>query len=240
VRVVGFDTSTAATTAAILDEPAGIALSLRDDPPRRARPGHTALLMAQVVELLEQTGTRWNEVDRIAVGVGPGTFTGLRIGVATARALGAARGVPLSGISSLEALALGIASAGEPDPGYVLVAIDARRGEAFVAAWRTEDRRLAERVVAPVAAGPESLAQLVQKLAAPVLAAGSGALEFRSVLEHAGAVVPDPDAQVHRVDAICHCRLALVAPAQPLTEIVPEYLRPADAELARRVNPADQ
>ena len=75
-----------------------------------APPAHSAELLPALAGLLERAGTGWDEVTAIAVGVGPGTFTGLRIGVATARGLGQALGVPLHPVSSLEALAAGIAA----------------------------------------------------------------------------------------------------------------------------------
>jgi tRNA threonylcarbamoyladenosine biosynthesis protein TsaB len=84
VIVLGLDTATRATAVALLDTDSGEAVQRRDDPPAGARPRHTTRLMALVVEVLGAAGARWADVDRIAVGVGPGTFTGLRIGVATA------------------------------------------------------------------------------------------------------------------------------------------------------------
>ena len=72
---------------------------------------HSQELLPELERLLGESGTGWSDVESIAVGVGPGTFTGLRIGVATARALGQALGVRLQPVSSLEALAVGVAPA---------------------------------------------------------------------------------------------------------------------------------
>ena len=104
--VLGLDTATA-STAVGLGLADGTVLERRDDPPPGARPGHATRLLAMVAELLEQAGSSWEEVQRIAVGVGPGTFTGLRVGVATARGLAHSRSIRLVGVSSLQALALG-------------------------------------------------------------------------------------------------------------------------------------
>ena len=101
MKVLGFDTATRATTVALLDTDRGEAIERRDDPPPGARPRHTTRLLALVVEVLDAAGVSWADVDRIAVGVGPGTFTGLRIGVATARALARAREIELVGVSTL-------------------------------------------------------------------------------------------------------------------------------------------
>ena len=111
-RSSGFDTSMPVTTACVIPdggEPVGT------PPPsaaRRlpARPTHSAELLPLLAGLLERAGTRWDDVRAIAVGIGPGTFTGLRIGVATARGLAQALGVPLHPVSSLEALAAGLAA----------------------------------------------------------------------------------------------------------------------------------
>jgi tRNA threonylcarbamoyladenosine biosynthesis protein TsaB len=235
VRILAFDTATGATTVAFVDSVAGTRLEARHDPPPGERPGHTTELVALIAEVLERAGGGWEGVELLAVGVGPGTFTGLRIGVATARALARAREIPLVGVSSLHALALGaIDEAGER---AVLAVIDARRGEAFAAAWQGE-----ERVLEPSALGPEALAQAVERLAgtrrdargeAP-LAVGDGALRFTAQLEMAGAELPPPSSRLHRISAINHCRLAAGLRDTSQDEVEPAYLRAPDAEIAYR------
>jgi tRNA threonylcarbamoyladenosine biosynthesis protein TsaB len=240
VRIVAFDTASAATAVALCDADAGLALEARDDPVPGQRPGHTSRLMPLIAELLDRAGGGWPSVERIAVGVGPGTFTGLRIGVATARALGQALGVPLVGVSTLEAVALNsTARGGGVVPGVagvrtVLAVLDARRGEIFVAAWRLVDGALGDRVLAPQAILPERALALLGDLPPPVLAIGPGAVDFRDQLERSGAVIPREDSELHRVTAISHCRLASAASPTDPTELVPQYLRMPDAELALR------
>lgn len=229
MTTLGFDTATPATAVALWDPARGLALEARDDPPPGAKPGHAARLLELIVELLAQGGIGWSEVERIAVGIGPGTFTGLRIGIATARGLALARGVGLVGISTLEALASGAAPAAAG--GAVLAVLDARRGEAFAAAWRSPEPAP---IVTPRALPPDGLAELVSELGAGVLVTGDGAIKFREVLEAAGASVPEDDSQLHRVIALNHCRLAGDRPAMAPDEIRPEYLRLPDAELTRR------
>lgn len=131
MRILGFDTATAATTVALLETDPEHALEQRDDPPPGARPGHASQLLPLVQRLFDQAGVGWAEIDRIAVGIGPGTFTGLRIGLATAQALAASSDTPLVGVSTLAALAAA-AHDTEPDA-TTLAVIDARRGEAFAA-----------------------------------------------------------------------------------------------------------
>lgn len=221
MRILAFDTATPLTSVALLGE--GVDLSAVDDPPAGARPGHAQRLLALIHQLLEQAGSGWEELDRIAVGTGPGTFTGLRIGIATAQALAAASGTPLVGVctlQSLESAAQAALATAQP----VLAVIDARRGEAFVAGDG----------LAPSVLTPEALGEVAGDGAGNgVIAVGDGALKFRSVLERAGAHVPEDAAAVHRVSAREHCRLAELA--QPVADgrVEPLYLRLPDAEVAR-------
>jgi tRNA threonylcarbamoyladenosine biosynthesis protein TsaB len=212
---------------ALWDPAVGLELELRDDPAPGERPGHATRLLPLLADLLERAGGGWEAVDRIAVGIGPGTFTGLRIGVATARALAGARELPLVGVSSLEALAAGA------EGNLVLAVIDARRGEAFAAAWHGK-----ELVLEPSALRPGALAEEARRLAAArgaaPLAVGDGALRFSEQLEVAGAVVPPPDSRAHRINAINHCRLAAGLPATSPAQVEPAYLRAPDAEIAYR------
>jgi tRNA A37 threonylcarbamoyladenosine modification protein TsaB len=108
--------------------------------------------------------------------------------------------------------------------------IDARRGEVFAAAWSRERRRL----LAPCAIAPPALAEQVPNLGAALLAVGDGAIEFRPILERSGAQIPEDRSDLHRVTAINHCRLAGGLPESPPDQIVPDYLRLPDAEIARR------
>jgi tRNA threonylcarbamoyladenosine biosynthesis protein TsaB len=219
--ILGIDTATASTAAAVWS-PAGPAREARDDPAFGQRPQHAGRLLALIEEVLE--GTSWGEVERIAVGVGPGGFTGLRHGIATARALAQGRGLPLAGVSSLEALARGA----QPEAGEraVLAVIDARRGEVFAAAWQGE-----ERLLEPVAIAPGQLAAKLGagRLAGP-LAAGDGAVRFREQLERAGAAVPDDRSPAHRVSAIEICRLGAAGDVTDRDRLVPDYRREPDAK----------
>jgi tRNA threonylcarbamoyladenosine biosynthesis protein TsaB len=227
VRILGFDTATRATAVGLTD--AAGEREARDDPPPGERPRHTTRLMALIVEVMEARGVGWDEIDRIAVGVGPGTFTGLRVGIATARALARAREIPLVGVSTLQSLALGAASeSGESD--LVLAVLDARRSEVFAAAWSAKGTALLD----PVAVAPERLAEMIVERAWSPLAIGEGAIEFRAILERSGAQIPADSSQVHRVSAINHCRLARTQIGRAPDEVGPEYLRLPDAEIARR------
>ncbi len=219
MRILALDTATAATVAALVDGATGLALEARDDPPAGARPSHAGALLGLVEEVLARSGEGWAGVDRLAVGLGPGTFTGLRIGVASAQGLARGRGLALVGVSTLASLALAAAAAGEASGCPPLAVIDARRGEAFAGGPG----------VAPCVVTPAQLATL----APGRLAVGDGAIQFREALEAAGATVPEDASALHRVSALWHCRLAETAAPAPLAAIQPEYLRVPDAELKR-------
>ncbi len=216
--ILGLDTATAATAAAAW-APGRDGAERRDDPPPGARPRHSERLLALVEEVLAAAGGGWKDVERIAVGVGPGGFTGLRLGVATARALAQARGLPLAPVSSLEALARGAGPLGEGRP--VTAVIDARRGEAFAAAWEGEAL-----VLAPAAYTPEDLAT---RLPAGALAVGDGAVRFRQPLERAGASVPADGSPAHRVSALWVCRLGAAVEPAGRDALLPDYRREPDA-----------
>jgi tRNA threonylcarbamoyladenosine biosynthesis protein TsaB len=236
MRILGFDTATRATTVALLDTDTDEVSERRDDPEPGARPRHTTRLMTLVVEVLESAGVDWPAVDRIAVGVGPGTFTGLRIGVATAHALARARDIPLVGVSSLHALARGAVEADDVGEDSVGAVIDARRGEVFAAGWATGEVAHAAAVplLEPRALAPDALAQAIAATGRTWLAVGDGAVEFRAVLERLGARIPERDSGRNRVSAVQHCRLAAeLAPVAP-DGVRPEYLRLPDAEITLR------
>lgn len=223
--VLGFDTATPATVVGLLDDAApGEASERRHDPAEGERPGHAAQLLALANELLEERGIGFEDVDRIAVGLGPGTFTGLRIGVATARALAQAAGAQIVGVSTLRALAAA-AEPHAPSGAGVLAVIDARRREVFAAGWRQ-----GRQVLDPVAIAPAALAERLHVSGENWLAVGDGALRFRSDLEGSGCLAAPDRSPLHGVAAGLICRLALEAPQAVAHDlVVPDYLRPPDA-----------
>ena len=234
--VLAFDTATADTVVA-LGRPGLPVLGARHQPAPGERPGHVGQLLGLAAGLLTEAGLGWPDVDRIGVGTGPGTFTGLRIGVTTARGLAQAGGQELVALSTLQALALGAVaeegtgsapSAGgdaAPEPERsVLACLDARRGEAFVAAWRGARRLLSPRALAPAA-----LASLLDAAPGPWWAVGDGSVRFRAELEAGGAHVPADGSVQHHVGAAELCALALRAKPLAREQLVPAYVRPPDA-----------
>jgi tRNA threonylcarbamoyladenosine biosynthesis protein TsaB len=256
VIVLGCDTATSSTVVGLRLED-GSTLQARDDPdrtPPTRRPGHTTRLLPIADELLTRANIGWRALERIAVGLGPGTFTGLRVGVATARGLAQSLGIELVGFSSLRALAEGshtdIAATDPASRGgtNVLAVLDARRGEAFAAAYLLTDRGSAEELVAPSALAPEDLAGILARAEAhregdeaqqgrehlgPWRAIGDGAVRFRSHLEAVGVTVPPDSSPLHLVSAVAICDLGARGEAVASYEaIVPDYRRRPDAEIA--------
>jgi tRNA threonylcarbamoyladenosine biosynthesis protein TsaB len=167
----------------------------------------------------------WKEVTAIAVGLGPGSFTGLRVGIASARALATTTGLPLLGVGTLDALGRGL---GETDgeEGPRLAVLDARRGEAFAALYSASGGRL----WGPWVGAPEELGERVAVMPEPPLAGGSGALRFRRELTARGARVPDDADAVHRVAARHLCALAEAGAGSEGESLTPIYMRVPDAE----------
>ena len=219
--VLGIDTATAESAVAVA-RGEELVFERAAEPGADGRPRHAAALLAEVEAALGAAGG-WAGVGLIAVGVGPGTFTGLRIGIATARALAHAAGLPLRPVSSLAALAAGIEARER------LALIDARRGEVFGALHEADSSVVWE----PFVAAPESVGQRVASLSRAPLAAGDGSLRFRAEFEAAGVEVrPDAD-PAHRMAARHVCTLAAeVTPGWP-EQVNPIYLRRPDAEVWR-------
>jgi tRNA threonylcarbamoyladenosine biosynthesis protein TsaB len=262
--VLGFDTATSATTVA-LRLADGHVVELRDDPAAGAHPGHATRLLEMSRELLTEADVAWSAVDRVAVGVGPGTFTGLRVGVATARGLAQSLAAELVGVSSPRALALAafaadakpavgasvdvVAEAGADvgartgahvgtDADAVLAVIDARRGEAFAAAYEPGGDGLPRELMPPRALAPQLLASVLADAEDAAggrrrwLAVGDGAVRFREQLDTAGAHTPPDSSPLNRISAAAICELGARATAASIDGLVPDYRRRPDAELA--------
>jgi len=195
--VLAFDTATEVATSALLDGEEVLG----------ERSSRAVTVLEDVDALFRQAGARPVDLEGIAVGVGPGSFTGVRIGLATARGLSLALAVGVAGVSTLDALAAGA-------PGALPV-IDARRREIFVAD--------------PV---PRALAPDALELEPGTLCVGGGAVRYRAILEAAGAVVPPDEDERHVPRARFHAALASAFGPAELVE--PIYVRVPDADRALR------
>ncbi len=239
MALLAFDTATAGCAVCVLLAD-GQALEERPDPARLfTQPAHTRELLPAVARVLDAAAIGFGDLTGVAVGVGPGAFTGLRIGVATARAIASARDVALTPVSSLAALAKtavdGLpAGAGQNDPPSAVLAVnDARRREFFCAAYAADGAALAADSVCDAAA----VTALARRLAAggqPVWAVGDGAVLLRDELMAAGAEVPADNDPRHVIGAVSVARLATAIAPVAVSAVWPNYIREPDAKESTR------
>ncbi|HEX6602389.1 MAG TPA: tRNA (adenosine(37)-N6)-threonylcarbamoyltransferase complex dimerization subunit type 1 TsaB [Solirubrobacterales bacterium] len=220
--VVGFDTATVDTVACAWRDGEVLHESQLGLSPQ-GRPRHATGLLGEVEQAVAAAGG-WEQVDLLAVGLGPGSFTGLRVGIATARGLGVSLGLPARGVCTLDALAAGIDEAGSA--GERLAVLDGWRGEVFAALYSPTGQRIWE----PAVYRPEELAARIADLAEPPWVAGSGAVRFRQELAQGGVRIADDSDPVHRVAGRHICALAAAAGGEDRDGLAPIYLRPPDAE----------
>ncbi len=190
--------------------------------------GASEALLPGAHAALALAGVDLGEVERILVGVGPGTFTGIRIALAAARALALATGAALSKNSTLAALAAPASvSMEEPD---VLAVLDAKRRQVF--AQRFAGGQVPEEILC---VAPEELPAPDKSLRERTLLVGDGAVRYRATLSGLGRIPPDAS-PLHRVTAMGHVLSADLSPVSA-REVVPLYVREPDAEVRRDLNP---
>jgi tRNA threonylcarbamoyladenosine biosynthesis protein TsaB len=179
--------------------------------------------------LLSAAGTSVREIEGIVVGVGPGGFTGLRIGIATALGLGQALRVPVTGASSLEALALGIAEVA-PEGAVVAPVLDARRRELFAAAYRTAPGGDLEELLGPSALPAGDLAGILSELGEEVWLGGEGVEAGGGELVGPALHALPAGSAAHRIRAAALARRVTAGAGLPAR---PVYARLPDAEVNR-------
>ncbi|MGI8460870.1 MAG: tRNA (adenosine(37)-N6)-threonylcarbamoyltransferase complex dimerization subunit type 1 TsaB [Solirubrobacterales bacterium] len=197
------------------------------------RPRHASVLL-EAIEAAVEAGGGWERVGRIGIGVGPGSYTGMRIGIATGRALAQARELPAVGVGTLTALALGIAGRAEARGRVCLAVGDARRSEIFAQLHDDRGTPLSD----PAVLAPDRLAGWLAEIGGKPLsngverplAAGSGALRFARELEVAGVKVLPAGDPAHRLAPRHLCTLTAEGAGVAPSEIRPVYLREPDAK----------
>jgi tRNA threonylcarbamoyladenosine biosynthesis protein TsaB len=205
---------------------------------------HAERLAPAIEEVCALSGCTLADVDALAVDVGPGLFTGLRVGVATAKALGQALGLGIVGVSSLDILAAGArAAAGPVRSARVVAVVDARRGEVFAAAYTfgtgTGDVDPGDvRDDRSEALTPDELAAWLGTLAAdgPVLVVGDGVVRYRELIAPLTGVDADLAGDVSAPSPAVLARLAARrldagVVSMPAGDLVPDYRRHADARI---------
>jgi tRNA threonylcarbamoyladenosine biosynthesis protein TsaB len=220
VLILALDASTPVTTVAVARSNTREVLAEVSTTGR----GASESLLPAINDAFDLAGEELGSVGLVLAGVGPGTFTGIRIAAATARALSAGTGVALSKNSTLAALAAPALSCSED----VLAVLDARRGQVFA-------RRYSE-------AGPTTGIYCLRPEEMPVqgapLLVGDGAVRYRRGLSDLGRIPPD-SSPLHRVTAAGHVTSADLVVVGP-EDIVPIYVREPDAEVRRDLNPWSQ
>ena len=228
MTVLGIETTTERLSAALITDDRRIFERHED-----SRSAHCELLATFITVLTGEAGIPLEAVDGVAVSVGPGSFTGLRIGIATAMGLAYGLGVETCGIGTLEALAWNTGLR----EGLVCPLIDARRAEAYAAVFRM-GRGRPETIVEPAAAPVAGLAALLSGLREPVTITGPAALKFRPMLEIADApplIFFPPEAAKPSAIAVAQLGILVFGAGEGYgpAELQPVYLRRSDAELAK-------
>jgi len=223
VLLLGLDTATPAVTVALHDGVQPLAQLVTVDAHR-----HAELLAPAIAKAVAYAGAAQRDLTGIVAGVGPGPYTGLRVGLVTARVLGAALGIPVYGLCSLDAIAADVVAGGDEElHGDFLVATDARRRELYWARYDSAGRRIF---------GPE-VSRPAEIPAAGLAAAGEGPMLYPELLPKGlGPAYP-------AAATLCRIAVAAIAAGDPDKVLLPPeplYLRRPDARepgTPKRVTP---
>jgi tRNA threonylcarbamoyladenosine biosynthesis protein TsaB len=225
MRILAVDTATPWESIAILEED-----SIRAECLIKAGASHSACLLPAVEHMFHQCFLSPKDVDAYAVGIGPGSFTGLRIGVASVQGMAMAWGKPAVGIPTLDAMARAFSCTAMP----VCPLIDARRGEVFAAVYRPDVYGALARSTPFLALAPQSLPSILAD--ETVLFVGDGLVLYRQTIQQAlgeRALFAPPETWYPRASVIGRMALDLLksGKADPLAPLIPIYVRPSDAEI---------
>lgn len=228
--ILGIESATAQVGCAIGGHE-GVLASAHSARPRR----HAESLAPQIEFALSQAQIDISEISVVAVDIGPGLYTGLRVGIATAMATAFGLNVPMIGISSLDLLAFPVRHTRR----LIAATIDARRGELFTALYRQVPGGM-QRVTEPKVVTPDELFADLQAASTECLVVGDGALRYKEMLggitkvEIADESLAYPSAS--SLVALAHARALREEFVQP-AEITPLYLRRPDAEVNWQTRP---
>jgi tRNA threonylcarbamoyladenosine biosynthesis protein TsaB len=224
LKILAIETATPSVGCALWDDDGPVASFML-----LARQRHAEVLMPAIDELCRQAGWTVADLTGVAVDRGPGLFTGLRVGVTTARTIATACRAPAAGVNSLEALA----HPHRRRTGLIAPVVDARRGEVYWALYDADGASLRE-LRPPAVISPETLATELAGLDGTALAVGDGALRYKEVLLSSGAIIGDESEMWPSVLAVAELgalRLAIAGPGRPDELPAPLYLRQADVRI---------
>ena len=226
--ILAFETSAKAASVALMENG-----TLLGESYQNTGLTHSQTLMSMAEDLLDACGKTPQQVDAVAVAAGPGSFTGVRIGVAAAKGFAWGKEIPCYGVSTLEAMAhnLGVWN------GFVVPTMDARRSQTYTAIFHAEGGKLT-RILDDCAISFEELGNLLKSCKEPIFLVGDGAvLCYNTLLEAVPGLVLPPEHQLHQRAA----GVALVAQQQmdaglpgDGASLTPNYLRLSQAERERQ------
>jgi tRNA threonylcarbamoyladenosine biosynthesis protein TsaB len=227
MRMLAIETATPAQSVVLLEDDRLLAEASYD-----AQGSRGGLLLPTVDQVLRMAGVAAKDLDAVAVSIGPGSFTGLRVGLATAKGLALGTGATVVGVSTLEALAAAYEPAAEIT---ICTLLDAYRGEVYLAVFKRRAGRL-ERLRTDAVLAPEAVKESLADVEHPVHLIGNGVARYHRQLEAAlGNRVRVTEIGLGAVpSAAVVARLGrkqLAEGTRPDAEVVPVYLRRTEAEV---------
>lgn len=223
MRILALDTATRTCSVAVVDDRSVLAEETNAD-----EKTHAVLIIEMIQRVITKSALKLSQIDGFAVGRGPGSFTGLRIGIATVKALAVSLEKPVAGVSDLEALAAQAGSSAE----WVCPLMDARKGEVYCSNYRIRNGTLQRVSAVRVAA----IDEVLEDVSVPSVFIGGGASLYREkIIERLGsqAVFVPPEQNIIRASTIGRLSLDRLkrGDGDDISRLVPEYIRKSDAEL---------
>ena len=227
MKILAFETSAKAASVALTQEG-----KLLGESYQNTGLTHSQTLMVMAQDLLQQCGVAISQLDAVAVANGPGSFTGVRIGVAAAKGLAWGAELPCVGVSTLSAMAVGLGAW----QGYVCPVMDARRSQVYNALFHVDCGKYT-RIREDRAISLQELGEDVKNLSQPIFLVGDGSvLCYNTLLEAVPALVLPPEHRMHQRAvgvALEAQRMMHEGAIPPAAELVPNYLRLSQAERER-------
>lgn len=242
MKVLGIDTATATASVALVDDGRLVGEAVHPNGSgadgariRLEKPNHAEILLPLIGQLLQGTGLSLVDVSALAVSIGPGSFTGLRIGLSTVKGLAYGWGIPVVGVPTLEAVAARVTKW----EGLICPVLDARKREVYAALFRRRSETI-ERLTEDLLCTPEQMIERIGSLdtSSPCLFIGDGARAYSEQISGvlgARAALASGEVLFSTAGAVARLgaqRLTHSAP-DPLGALVLRYLRPAEAEIKR-------
>ena len=227
MKILAFETSAKAASVALLEKG-----KLLGESYQNTGLTHSQTLMVMAEDLLKACNLTAKDVEAVAVAAGPGSFTGVRIGVAAAKGFAWGSQIPCYGVSTLEAMARNLGAY----QGYVVPAMDARRSQVYTAIFHAE-KGVLTRVEEDMAISLAELGEKIKNYAEPVFLVGDGAnLCYNTLLEEVSGLVLPPEHRMHqRAAGVALAAQAMADAGEPGNgaELTPNYLRLSQAERER-------